>query len=40
MSGKGNAARRGVNGDLLIVVEEEQDPDLIRMIMMLFTIFS
>lgn len=31
MSGKGNAARRGgVNGDLLIVVEEEQDPDLIR----------
>lgn len=31
MSGKGNAARRGgINGDLLIVVEEEQDPDLIR----------
>lgn len=31
MSGKGNAARRGgVNGDLLIVVEEEQDPNLIR----------
>ncbi|NLJ01599.1 MAG: molecular chaperone DnaJ [Bacteroidales bacterium] len=31
LSGKGNAARRGgVNGDLLIVVEEEQDPNLIR----------
>ena len=31
MSGKGNAARRGgVNGDLLIVIEEEQDPNLIR----------
>ena len=31
MSGKGNAARRGgINGDLLIVVEEEQDPNLIR----------
>ena len=31
MSGKGNAARRGgVNGDLLIVVEEEEDPNLIR----------
>lgn len=31
MSGKGNAARRGgVNGDLLIVVEEEPDPNLIR----------
>ncbi|HTN68402.1 MAG TPA: molecular chaperone DnaJ [Dysgonamonadaceae bacterium] len=31
MSGKGNAARRGgVNGDLLIVVEEEKHPDLIR----------
>ncbi|MGI6073665.1 MAG: molecular chaperone DnaJ [Fermentimonas sp.] len=31
MSGKGNAARRGgMNGDLLIVVEEEDDPDLIR----------
>ena len=31
MSGKGNAARRGgVNGDLLILVEEEQHPDLIR----------
>ena len=31
MSGKGNAARRGgVNGDLLILVEEEEDSDLIR----------
>lgn len=31
MSGKGNAARRGgVNGDLLIVIEEEPHPDLIR----------
>ncbi|MDD3561786.1 MULTISPECIES: molecular chaperone DnaJ [Petrimonas] len=31
MSGKGNAARRGgVNGDLLILVEEEEHPDLIR----------
>ena len=31
MSGKGNAARRGgVNGDLLIIVEEEEHPDLIR----------
>lgn len=31
MSGKGNAARRGgVNGDLLIVVEEEPDPNLVR----------
>ena len=31
MSGKGNAARRGgINGDLLIVVEEEPDPNLIR----------
>jgi molecular chaperone DnaJ len=31
MSGKGNAARRGgVNGDLLIVVEEETHPELIR----------
>lgn len=31
MSGKGNAARRGgVNGDLLIVIEEEEDPNLIR----------
>ncbi len=31
MNGKGNAARRGgVNGDLLIVIEEEQHPELIR----------
>ena len=31
MSGKGNAARRGgINGDLLILVEEEQHPELIR----------
>lgn len=31
MSGKGNAARRGgLNGDLLIAVEEEPDPNLIR----------
>ena len=31
MSGKGNAARRGgVNGDLLVVVEEEKNPELIR----------
>ena len=31
MSGKGNAARRGgVNGDLLVLVEEEQHPELIR----------
>ena len=31
MSGKGNAARRGgVNGDLLILVKEEEHPDLIR----------
>ena len=31
MSGKGNAARRGgVNGDLLVVIEEEQHPELIR----------
>lgn len=31
MSGRGNAARRGgVNGDLLIVIEEEEDPNLIR----------
>ena len=31
MSGKGNAARHGgVNGDLLILVEEEPHPDLIR----------
>lgn len=31
VSGKGNAARRGgVNGDLLVVIEEERDPQLIR----------
>lgn len=31
MQGKGNAARRGgINGDLLILVEEEDDPNLIR----------
>jgi molecular chaperone DnaJ len=31
LNGRGNAARRGgVNGDLLIVVEEETHPDLIR----------
>lgn len=31
MSGKGNAARRGgSNGDLLVLVEEEAHPDLIR----------
>jgi len=31
MSGKGNAARHGgVNGDLLILVEEEEHPELIR----------
>ena len=31
MKGKGNAARHGgVNGDLLIVIEEEKDPNLIR----------
>ncbi len=31
MSGKGNAARRGgVNGDLLVVIEEEKNPELIR----------
>ena len=31
LSGKGNAARHGgVNGDLLIVIEEEPHPDLIR----------
>lgn len=31
MSGKGNAARHGgVNGDLLIVIEEEQHPELFR----------
>jgi len=31
MSGKGNAARRGgVNGDLLILIEEEAQPELLR----------
>jgi len=31
MSGKGNAARRGgINGDLLIVIEEEAHPELLR----------
>ena len=31
MRGKGNAARHGgVNGDLLILIEEEPHPDLIR----------
>ncbi len=31
VSGKGNAARRGgVNGDLLVIVQEEAHPDLIR----------
>jgi molecular chaperone DnaJ len=31
VSGKGNAARRGgVNGDLLVVIEEERHPDLVR----------
>lgn len=31
MSGKGNAARHGgINGDLLILVEEEQHPELFR----------
>jgi len=31
MAGKGNAARRGgINGDLLVVVEEEPHPELIR----------
>lgn len=31
VSGKGNAARRGgVNGDLLVVIEEETHPELIR----------
>ena len=31
MQGKGNAARRGgINGDLLIAIEEEDDPNLIR----------
>jgi molecular chaperone DnaJ len=31
LSGKGNAARRGgVNGDLLVLIEEEKHPELIR----------
>lgn len=31
VSGKGNAARHGgVNGDLLVVIDEEKNPDLIR----------
>jgi len=31
VSGQGNAARRGgINGDLLVVIEEEEDPNLIR----------
>ena len=31
LSGKGNAARRGgINGDLLVVIEEEKHPELIR----------
>lgn len=31
MSGKGNAGKRGgINGDLLILVEEEQHPELVR----------
>jgi molecular chaperone DnaJ len=31
VTGKGNAARRGgINGDLLVVVEEEKHPDLLR----------
>lgn len=31
IAGKGNAARRGgVNGDLLVVIEEQQHPELIR----------
>ena len=31
VSGKGNAARRGgVNGDLIVLIQEEKNPDLIR----------
>ncbi|MBN2481894.1 MAG: molecular chaperone DnaJ [Bacteroidales bacterium] len=31
VSGKGNAARRGgVNGDLIVVIEEKEHPDLVR----------
>ena len=31
MSGKGNAARRGgINGDLIVLIQEEQHPELTR----------
>lgn len=31
MSGKGNAARRGgINGDLIVVIQEEEHPELVR----------
>lgn len=31
VSGKGNAARRGgINGDLLVLIQEEKHPELIR----------
>jgi molecular chaperone DnaJ len=31
VSGKGNAARRGgINGDLLVIIEEEEHPELVR----------
>lgn len=31
LSGKGNAARRGgINGDLIVLIEEEEHPDLVR----------
>lgn len=30
VSGKGNASRGGVNGDLLVVIEEQQSKDFIR----------
>ena len=31
LSGKGNAARRGgVNGDLIVLIEEEEHPELVR----------
>jgi molecular chaperone DnaJ len=31
VSGKGNAARRGgINGDLLVLIEEERHPELVR----------
>ena len=31
LSGKGNAARRGgVNGDLIVMIEEEENPELVR----------